>query len=134
MTIEFTAIICEVCGLGNVHGVESTHTDNCSYYAGLPSKISDLQLALSSMDNKHRLLKECFRQDIERQAKERTARRIEREKLEDQVSDLKRALENIAGHATWALGTLVEHGIDTSLEEVHRKRWDEEAEYEASNT
>ena len=56
-------------------------------------QIFDLQLALSSMENKHRLLKECFRQDIARQAKERTARRIEREKLEGQVSDLKYRLK-----------------------------------------
>ena len=85
-------------------------------------EISDLQLALSSLEKKHQLLKEAFVMQAEKQAEDRTNFRIEREKLENQVNDLKLALENIHSHATWAIRSAFEG------------EWDAEAEYEASNT
>ena len=85
-------------------------------------EISDLQLALSSLEKKHQLLKEAFVMQAEKQAEDRTNFRIEREKLENQVNDLKHALENIHSHATWAIRSAFEG------------EWDAEAEYEASNT
>ena len=103
-------------------------------------EISDLQQALSSLEKKHQLLKEAFVMQAEKQAEDRTNFRIEREqteketeiqvalaleereKLENQVNDLKLALENIHSHATWAIRSAFEG------------EWDAEAEYEASNT
>ena len=48
-------------------------------------EISDLQLALSSLEKKHQLLKEAFVMQAEKQAEDRTNFRIEREKTEKET-------------------------------------------------
>ena len=104
-----TQSICEVCK-------QNAHDGECSSF--------DLKLRVGNLAHKYELLQKAFIQQIE---EHNCVHRTKKENLEDQVSDLKRALENIAEHATWAMGTLLENGIDTSIE-------DRIAEYEASNT
>ena len=77
-TIEFTlpwnqpqedvspSIICGVCGLGERHGVESTHIDNCSYLAGLPMKVYDLEMEVSKLKYKLELTTELLKDTLSR--------------------------------------------------------------------